>query len=199
MAGMVNDIILNFPRSEENRQLIFDYFIDQSTGQSSGTWPVELIALIEKTKKSKFPEYMKSRVGSQLLDLSNEDKQSMILGRALKTRSAEVRTWINEYYNRGFVEEGKLPSGYTMLQFLEAMRQCMIPTAMHKKALKNAKRTGQERQEYAQRCEVLYDKNMKSIKKFSYLPPGWLPFILLGLPRGNVTSLFYFLFLFDIL
>jgi len=201
MAGMVNDIISNFPRSEENRLLIFDHFINDATGQSSGTWPVELITLIDKTKNGKFPEFMKSRIGSQLSDISNEEKQSMILGRALKSRAAEVRSWINEYYNRGYVQEANLPSGYTMLQFLEAMRQVMIPIAIHKKALKNSKRrVSTDRAEWAIRCELLYNKTMKTIKKFSFLPPGWLPFILLGLPRGNVMASIHFLFfVFDIL
>ena len=59
MANFVPDILSNFPKSEENRQLIFDHFINDGTGLSTGTWPLELIELIEKSKKSNVPEYMK--------------------------------------------------------------------------------------------------------------------------------------------
>jgi hypothetical protein len=186
LANFVPDIISNFPKSEENRQLIFDYFINDSTGLSTGTWPVELIELIEKNKKSNVPEYMKSRLSTQMNDMSIEEKKTLMLGKALKIRADSVRSWITEYYNRGFVEEGKLPSGYTMLQFLEAMRQVLIPTAVHKKALKNSKRhLKDDRAAWATRCESLYDKHMKSIKKESYLPPAWVPCIIGGLPRGK--------------
>jgi hypothetical protein len=186
MANFIPDILSNFPKSEENRQLIFDHFINDGTGLSTGTWPLELIELIEKSKKSNVPEYMKSRLSTQMNDMTPEEKKTLMLGKALKMRADSVRSWITEYYNRGFVEEGKLPSGYTMLQFLEAMRQVLIPTAVHKKALKNSKRHVKDnRAAWAHRCETLYNKYMKSIKKDSYLPPAWIPFILGGLPRGK--------------
>jgi hypothetical protein len=77
-----------------------------------------------------------------------------MLGRALKIRADNFRSWITEYYNRGFVEESKLPSGYTMLQFLEALRQSLIPTALHKMAFKNSKRRiKDDRAAWAERCE----------------------------------------------
>lgn len=190
MATMLPDIISNYPKSEENRLLIFDYFIDNQTSRPTGTWPVALIELIEKSKKTNIPDYMKSRLASQCDDMTMEEKKTLMLGRALKMRADNVRSWITEYYNRGFVEESKLPSGYTMLQFLEALRQCLIPTAMHKKALKNSKRRiKDDRAAWAERCEALYNKNMKAVKKETYLPPGWIPFILGGLPRGPKKSL----------
>lgn len=130
MATMLPDIISNYPKSEENRLLIFDYFIDNQTSRPTGTWPVALIELIEKSKKTNIPDYMKSRLASQCDDMTMEEKKTLMLGRALKMRADNVRSWITEYYSRGFVEESKLPSGYTMLQFLEALRQCLIPTAM---------------------------------------------------------------------
>ena len=61
---------------------------------------------------------------------------------------------------------------------------------MHKKALKNSKRRiKDDRAAWAERCEALYNKNMKAVKKETYLPPGWIPFILGGLPRGPKKSL----------
>ena len=101
------------------RLLIFDHFINDSTGLSTGTWPVELI----ECKKSNVPECMKSRISTQMNNMTIKEKKTLMLGEALKIRADSLRSWITEYYNRGFVEEGKLPSGYTMLHFLEAMRQ----------------------------------------------------------------------------
>jgi hypothetical protein len=56
LANFVPHIISNFPKSEETRLLIFDHFINDSTGLSTGTWPVELIEQIKKNKKSNVPE-----------------------------------------------------------------------------------------------------------------------------------------------
>lgn len=123
LANFVPHIISYFPKSEETRLLIFDHFINDSTGLFTGTWPVELIELIKKNKKSNVPEYMKSRISTQMNNMTIKEKKTLMLGEALKIRADSVRSWITEYYNRGFVKEGKLPSGYTMLHFLEAMRQ----------------------------------------------------------------------------
>jgi len=41
----------------------------------------------------------------------------------LKAIGDNARSWITKYYNRGLVEESKLSSGYTMLQF-QSRVQC---------------------------------------------------------------------------
>jgi hypothetical protein len=49
MATMLPDIVSNYPKSEEMRLLIFDYFIDNHTSRPTGIWPVALIGLIERS------------------------------------------------------------------------------------------------------------------------------------------------------
>jgi len=133
---------------------------------------------------------MMTRVlGSQVKDMTMEDKKKLMLGKSLKTRADNVRSWITEYYNKGFIEESKLPSGYTMLQFLEALRQSLIPSCIHKNALNNSKRHTKDRATWAARCESSYDSLMKKTNRQTYLPQAWIPFILGGIVRGPRKAL----------
>jgi hypothetical protein len=62
---------------------------------------------------------------------------------------------------------------------------------MHKKALKSSKRRiKDDRYEtWAERCEALHNKNIRTVKKEAYRRPGWIPFILGGLLRGPKKAL----------
>ena len=187
MANYVPDILANFPKSEENRELIFDHFVDDATCRSTGTWPLDLVELINKHSTPNLGRTIVKRKSLALDALSMEDKRKFNLGNKMKTVANEVRKWVQQFYNKAWVTE--LPSGYNSLQFLEALRQQMIPVVLHRNAIKSSRGLKNDRAARSTKIDTLYNNALKAVNRKSFLPFGWIPWILGGWPRGEKKAL----------
>ena len=166
--------------------------VDKSSSRSTGTWPIDLIELIDKYSNRPIPKHVLQRKSLHLAhaELSDTDKKKIMLGQKLKEKAEECKRFCNTYYNKAWVPPQDLPSGYNELQFLEALRQAMVPIVLHKNALTNSGRyLKKDRAKHSAKCEMLYDKALKVINRRHFLPPGWLGFILGGVPRGERKGL----------
>ena len=58
--------------------------VDKSSSRSTGTWPIDLIELIDKYSNRPIPKHVLQRKSLHLAELSDSDKKKIMLGQKLK-------------------------------------------------------------------------------------------------------------------
>jgi len=167
--------------------LIFDHFVDDHTSRSTGTWPLALIDLINEHSTPNLTRTVAKRKAVDVDGTSMEDKRKIALGNKLKSIAMEVRKYVQQFYNKAWVTE--LPSGYNHCQFLEALRQTMIPCVLHRNAIKSSRSLKDDRKARSAKIDILYNNALKAVDRKGFLPFGWIAWVLGGWPRGEKRAL----------
>ena len=72
---------------------------------------------------------------------------------------------------------------------MEALRQQMIPVVLHRNAIKSSRALKNDRAARSTKIDTLYNNALKAVNRKSFLPFGWIPWILGGWPRGEKKAL----------
>ena len=84
----------------------------------------------------------------------------------------EVRKYVQQFYNKAWVTD--LPSGYNHCQFLEALRQTMIPCVLHRNAIKSSQSLKDDRKARSAKIDILYNNERFSTFWLDCMSPWWL-------------------------
>jgi len=188
MGGYVPNILQQLPMMEYYKATVFDHFIDYANTEASGTWPFALITLVESYSSSTLSKTIAKRFPTNTpydLDIIKR----LNLGWHLKKVADETRKYVVDFYNKMWVQPGDLPSGYETSQLIEAMRLEMIPIVLHRKALSNCGRYATNKLERSVNLDRMYNNAITTFNKKVFVPPGWIAWILGGIPIGEEKAL----------